>query len=100
MSAAEGRFSAPIATSWAWTAFSRASKARVIAPLNERVLEQVLGELADGVLARLREARAQAVAGGVVRHGANATVRGAPYARLEALSRELVMREFARDQRL
>ena len=33
MSAAEGRFSAPIAASCAWTAFSRASKARAIAAL-------------------------------------------------------------------
>ena len=32
MSAAEGMFSAPKATSWAWAARSRASKAREIAP--------------------------------------------------------------------
>ncbi len=34
MSAAEGRLSAPIASSWAWAAFSRASKARPIAPVS------------------------------------------------------------------
>ncbi len=34
MSAAEGMFSAPIATSCAWAAFSRASNARPIAPVN------------------------------------------------------------------
>ncbi len=34
MSAAEGMLSAPIATSWAWAAFSRASKARPIAPVS------------------------------------------------------------------
>ena len=34
MSAAEGRFSAPIATSCAWAAFFCASSARVIAPLS------------------------------------------------------------------
>ena len=33
MSAADGMLSAPIAASWAWTARSRASKAREIAPL-------------------------------------------------------------------
>ena len=35
MSAADGMFSAPKATSWAAAAFSRASKARAMAPLTK-----------------------------------------------------------------
>ena len=52
MSAADGMLSAPIATSCAATAFSRASKRRHRAA-DERVLEQILGEPAEGVLAPL-----------------------------------------------
>ena len=61
-SAAEGRFSALIAVSCADTAFSRASNARPIALVIERVLEQVLRELAERVLALARDAIAQLVA--------------------------------------
>ena len=78
MSAADGMFSAPNATSWAWAAFSRASNARAIAPLTERVLEQVLGEPPEGVLALSGEALAQAVAAGFLVHAPNATLSGSP----------------------
>ena len=70
MSAADGMFSAPKATSWAAAAFSRASKARAMAPLTKRVLEQILGQSPEGVLALSGEALAQAVAAGFLVHAA------------------------------
>ena len=50
-SAADGMLRAPSAASCAWTAFSRASKARGDGAADERVADQLLGELAKRLLA-------------------------------------------------
>ena len=55
-SAAEGMLSAPIAASWACTAFSRASKRAVERRVDHRVADQLLGDLAERLLALAGEA--------------------------------------------
>ena len=73
MSAAEGRFRAPKATSWACGGLLARLEGARDGAVDERVLEQVLGEPAEGVLALSGEALAQAVAAGLVVHAPNAT---------------------------
>ena len=55
-SAADGMLSAPIATSCACTAFSRASKARGQRAVDHGVADQLLGDLAERLLALAGEA--------------------------------------------
>ena len=70
MSAADGMFSAPKATSWAAAAFSRASKARAMAPLIKGFSSRSCAKSPEGVLALSGEALAQAVAAGFLVHAA------------------------------
>ena len=62
MSAADGMLSAPIAASCAWTAFSRASNARAIGGVDHGVRDDLLGELAERLLALPRQPVADALA--------------------------------------
>ena len=68
MSAADGMFRAPSATSWACAAFSRASKAREMAPLTSGFSSRSWASLPERVLALAGEAVPQAVAAGFVGH--------------------------------
>ena len=72
MSAADGRLSALNATSWAWTAFSRASKARAIAPVTSGFSSRSCGELAERLLAARLQPLAQSL-DVVVGHRAEST---------------------------
>ena len=64
MSAADGMLSAPIAASCAWTALLAGAERARDGGVDDRVLEQVLGQLADRVLARACKLVAEAVAVG------------------------------------
>ena len=68
MSAADGMFSAPSATSWACGGLLARLEGARDGAVDQRVLEQVLGELPEGVLALSGEALAQAVAAGFLVH--------------------------------
>ena len=61
MSAAEGRFNAPIASSCAWAAFSRASEARPIAPFSSGFSNRSRQRPAEAILGTARQAVAQAL---------------------------------------
>ena len=68
MSAADGMFSAPIATSCAWAAFSRASNARPIAPVSSGFSSRSDERLAEPVLGAAAQTLAQAL-GDIARVG-------------------------------
>ena len=68
MSAADGMFSAPNATSWACGGLLARLEGARDGAVDQRVLEQVLRESPEGVLALSGEALAQAVAAGFVVH--------------------------------
>ena len=70
MSAADGMFSAPNATSWACGGLLAGLERARDGAVDERVLEQILGQAPEGVLALSGEALAQAVAAGFLVHDA------------------------------